>query len=64
MLPVVSIVGQGKSGKTTLFVNGEPVTLNRFAQDIVGGSVLGMVSTLKGVGEIKNIEVTFRKKVG
>jgi molybdopterin-guanine dinucleotide biosynthesis protein MobB len=57
------IVGK-RNDETTLFVNGEPVTLNRFAQDIVGGSVLGMVSTLKGVGDIKSIEVTFRKKVG
>jgi len=57
------IVGK-RNDETTLFVNGEPITLNRFAQDIVGGSVLGMVSTLKGVGDIKSIEVTFRKKVG
>ncbi len=64
MPPVVSIVDQGKSGETTLFVNGEPITLNRFAQDIVGGAVLGMVSTLKGVGEVKSIEITFMKKVG
>jgi molybdopterin-guanine dinucleotide biosynthesis protein MobB len=57
------IVGK-RNDETTLFVNGEPITLNRFAQDIVGGAVLGMVSTLKGVSEVKSIEVTFRKKVG
>jgi hypothetical protein len=57
------IVGK-RNDETTLFVNGQPITLNRFAQDIVGGSVLGMVSTLKGVGDIKSIEVTFRKKIG
>jgi len=53
-----------RNDETTLFVNGQPITLNRFSQDIVGGSILGMVSTLKGVGDIKSIEVTFRKKVG
>ncbi|MFA5056316.1 MAG: molybdopterin-guanine dinucleotide biosynthesis protein B [Dehalococcoidia bacterium] len=57
------LVGKRKD-ETTLFINGEPVTLNRFAQDIVAGSILGMVSTLKGIGEVKRIEVAFRKKVG
>ncbi len=58
------LVGK-RNDETTLFVNGEPVTLNRFAQDILTGSILGMLSTLKGVDEeIKSIEVTFRKKVG
>jgi len=57
------LVGK-RNDETTLFINGEPVTLNRFAQDIVAGSILGMVSTLKGIGEIKSIEVTFRKKAG
>lgn len=57
------IVGK-RNDETSLFVNGEPVTLNRFAQDIVAGSILGMVYTLKGIDEIKSIEVAFRKKVG
>jgi molybdopterin-guanine dinucleotide biosynthesis protein MobB len=58
------LVGK-RNDETTLFVNGQPVTLNRFAQDILTGSVLGMLSTLKGVDEeIKSVEVTFRKKVG
>jgi molybdopterin-guanine dinucleotide biosynthesis protein MobB len=50
---------------TTLFVNGQPITLNRFAQDIVTGAIIGMLSTLKDVDkDIKSVEVTFRKKVG
>lgn len=56
------IVGK-RNDETTLFVNGGSITLNRFAQDIVAGAVLGMVSTLKGVGEVKSVEVTYRKKV-
>ncbi len=56
------IVGK-RSDETMLFVNGEPITLNRFAQDIVAGAVLGVVSTLKGVAEVRSIEVTFRSKV-
>ena len=54
-----------RSDETTIFVNGQPITLNRFAQDIVTGAILGMLSTLKDVDkDIKSAEVTFRKKVG
>lgn len=54
-----------RQDETMLFVNGQPVTLNRFAQDIVAGAILGMLATLKDVDEdIKSLEVTFRKKVG
>jgi molybdopterin-guanine dinucleotide biosynthesis protein B len=55
----------GKRGdETTLFVNGQPVTVNRFAQDIFAAALLGMVSTLKGIDEVKSLEVSIRKKVG
>jgi hypothetical protein len=65
LTPVVSTVGQGKSGKTTLLVNGEPITLNRFAQDIIAGAILGILSALKGVDkDIKTVEVTLRKQAG
>jgi molybdopterin-guanine dinucleotide biosynthesis protein MobB len=58
------LVGK-RSDETTLFVNGQPVTLNRFAQDIVTGAILGMLSTLKDMDkDIKSVEFTFRKKVG
>ena len=57
------LVGK-RSDETTIFVNGQPITLNRFAQDIVTGAILGMLSTLKDVDkDIKSAEVTFRKKV-
>ena len=55
----------GKRGdETILFVNGEPVTVNRFAQDIFAAALLGMVSTLKGIDEVKSLEISIRKKVG
>ena len=60
----IKLVGK-RNDEIALFVNGQPVTLNRFAQDILTGSILGMLATLKGVDEeIKSVEVTFRKKVG
>ena len=58
------LVGK-RNDDTTLFVNGQPITLNRFAQDIVTGAIIGMLSTLKDMDkDIKSVEVTFRKKVG
>jgi len=58
------LVGKRRD-ETTLFVNGKPVMLNHFAQDIVTGTMLGILSALKGVEkDIKSVEVTFRKKVG
>jgi molybdopterin-guanine dinucleotide biosynthesis protein B len=58
------LVGK-RQDETTLFVNGKPIMLNHFTQDILAGAILGMLSTLKGVNEdIKSVEVTFRKKVG
>lgn len=65
MTPAVSIAGKGKSGKTTLSVNGKPITLNLFAQDIIAGAILGILSSLKGVDkDIKTVEVTLRKQAG
>lgn len=58
------LVGK-RNDETTLFVNGQPITLNRFAQDIVTGAILGMLSILKDVDEdIRSVELTHRKKVG
>jgi molybdopterin-guanine dinucleotide biosynthesis protein B len=56
------LVGK-RNDETTLYINGDPIKLNRFAQDIVARAILGIVSTLKGVDEdIKSFEVAFRKK--
>ena len=61
---IAKLVGKRRD-ETTLFVNGKPVMLNHFAQDIVTGTMLGILSALKGVEkDIKSVEVTFRKKVG
>lgn len=53
----------GKRGDDTLlFVNGSPVMLNQFAKQIFANTLLGMVSSLEGVTEVKSLEVAFRKK--
>lgn len=54
----------GKRGdETVLFVNGSPVTLNHFAKQIIANALLGMVSTLKGVPDVKSLEIAVRKQV-
>ena len=53
----------GKRGDDTLlFVNGSPVILNQFANQIFANTLLGMVSSLKGVTEVRSLEVAVRKK--
>jgi hypothetical protein len=53
----------GKRGDDTLlYVNGSPVILNEFAKQIFANALLGMVSSLKGVTEVRSLEVAVRKK--
>jgi molybdopterin-guanine dinucleotide biosynthesis protein B len=53
----------GKRGDDTLlFVNGSPIILNQFANQIFANTLLGMVSSLKGVTEVRSLEVAVRKK--
>ena len=47
---------------TSLFINGKQVFMKPFVKDIIAGAVLAMVSTLKGVGEIKNLDISIRNK--
>jgi molybdopterin-guanine dinucleotide biosynthesis protein B len=47
---------------TSLFINGKQVFIKPFVKDIIAKAVLAMVSTLKGVGEIKNLDISIRSK--
>ncbi len=47
-----------------LFVNGVPIPLRSFAQQIIARTVVGMVSSLKGVDEIRTVSVSVRTKSG
>ena len=38
-------------------VNGKNIGLTEFPSEIIANSVYGMVKTLKGVGEIKEIQI-------
>lgn len=49
-------------GATSLFINGKQVFIKPFVKDIIAKALLAMVSTLKGVGEIKNLDISIRNK--
>ena len=46
--------------RISLEVDGKEIPLGRFAKDIVAGTIGGMVSSLKGVEEGKNIRIEIR----
>ena len=49
-------------GATSLFINGKQVFIKPFVKDIIAKALLAMVSTLKGVGEIRNLDISIRNK--
>ena len=47
-----------------LFVNGEQMSVNTFVEEIIAKSILAAVSTLKGVGKIKSLDISIRNNPG
>jgi len=47
--------------RVSLYVNDAPITLSSFPKDIMTNILLAMASSLKGVGEIKNIKLFLKK---
>jgi len=47
---------------TSLFINGKQIFIKSFVEDIIAKALLAMVSTLKGVGEIRNLDISIRNK--
>jgi len=50
------------NGDTSLFINGKQIFIKSFVKDIIARVLVAMVSTLKGVGEIKSIDISIRKR--
>ena len=46
---------------TLLFVNGKSVVINPFVKEIIARIALAVISTLKGIGEIWNFDISVRK---
>ena len=54
----------GPAGRTALRVNGEAVPLGSFTQDIIANTILGLISSLKGVSKIDTVSVSIRAASG
>lgn len=50
--------------RISLYVNNSPVTLTVFPKQIITNVLLAMVSSLKGIGEIRNLDIFLRKGSG
>jgi len=48
--------------RAIIYVNGSPLTLTSFPRQLVRNTLLGMVSALKGVGQVKSLEIFLREK--
>lgn len=51
-------------GDILVFVNGKQVFMKPFVKDIIAKVLIAMVSTLKGVGKIRNVDISIRNKPG
>lgn len=59
---IVKLLISQRGEETVLFINGSPVSLNRFTKQFFANTLLGMVATLKGVEEVRSLEIAVRKK--
>jgi hypothetical protein len=46
--------------KVSLSINGAPVEIVDFVQELISSVVTGILSTLKGVNEIRSLELSFQ----
>ena len=61
-LIVRKMLSSGNAIDVGLFVNGQPVSLTPFIAEMIASTVQGMVSPLKGVGEVRDIDLWVREK--
>ena len=58
---MVHEANQKLSVNAELAVNGEKVVLNDFVQDFISQTLIGMVKSLRGIGDIETIELNISK---
>jgi len=54
---------QGNGEEVDLFVNDAPVPIKEFVNNFMAKTLLGMVSVLRGVKEVKSLHISLRRKV-
>lgn len=52
---------QREAEETLLFINGTAVPLNFFVKQMINKTLLGMVSTLKGVDEVRSLRISLNR---
>ncbi len=52
---------QKPAANAELAVNGEKVKLNNFVQGFISQTLIGMIKSLRGVGDIETIELKISK---
>ncbi len=52
---------QPRGDDVVLFINGCPIDLNPFVKDFIIKTLLGMVSALKGVGDVRALDISIRR---
>jgi len=48
--------------RTSLYINNVPVPLSVFPKEIISNTLIAMVSSLKGVGEVRSLDISLRKE--
>ena len=48
--------------RVSLYVNNSPISLSAFPKEIITNTLIAMVSSLKGIGNIKSLEIFLRKE--
>jgi hypothetical protein len=48
--------------ETSLEVNGRSIPLTEFPDEFIQNTIIGMISSLKGVGEIKTVKLSLEPK--
>ena len=58
---MVCDINQELSANAELSVNGKKVELNNFVQGFISQTLIGMVKSLRGIGDIDTIELKISK---
>jgi hypothetical protein len=60
---MVHSANQKPSANVELVINGEKVALNNFVQGFISQTLIGMVRSLRGVGDIETIKLKITKEL-
>jgi len=58
---MVSEQDQKPTLKTDLTVNGQKIELNNFVNSFIGRAIIGMLTSLRGVGDIQSVSLEITK---